>query len=128
MEWLRRRVRAESQDADQTVDVASLLEVAREDPGTVQVATERIDRERRLLERRRASIDDQFHRMTPRQLKAAVRSRAAFPQLERNMLTDALQGVDAERERQRAEQLAAIDDRLKVLDDARRQVATIADD
>jgi hypothetical protein len=45
-------------------------------------------------------------RLTPRQLKTAVRTRALFPQLKTNMITDALQSVDAEHGRQ----LAAIPD------------------
>jgi hypothetical protein len=126
MQLIRRLWPRETAWPDGSLDEEMLLETARREPATIRQSLRRIDRERRALERRRASIDDQFNRMTPRQLKNVARTRASFPQLETNMLADAMQDVDPEREAQRADQLAAIDERLRMLEDARRRIGDIA--
>jgi hypothetical protein len=126
MQLIRRFWPRETVLPDRSLDLETLFETARRDPATVRPSIRLLDQERRALERRRASIDDQFHRMTPRQLKNVARTRASFPQLETNMLADAMQDVDPERETQRANQLAAIDERLRLLEDARRRIGEIA--
>ncbi len=107
------------------VDLEQVLKQGRHDARSARDAIDRIEQERRDLERQQKVVDRQFNRLTPGKVKRVAWSNSGNPQIEANMLADAMREAEAAQEMDRANQLAAIDTRLQALANARRELEQV---
>lgn len=124
MRWFRRRQPADTAPID-PLDLDQALKEGRRDASSARDAIARLDRERRDLERQQKVVDRQFNRLTSGKVKRVAWSNSGNPQIEANMLADAMREANAVNEMDRSNQLASIDTRLQALANARRELEQV---
>ena len=121
MNWFRRR-QVEADSLVEPLDLEQVLRQGLRDKPAARTAIASLDRERQALERQQKVVDRQFNRLTPGKLKRIAWSNSGNPQIETNMLTDAMRPADAGRQMDRSNQLAAIDNRLQAIEKVRQEL------
>lgn len=121
MRWLDRILwfRGVPSDGD-ALDVSSVLAEGLSDPAFACRASARLKRERRLLTRQRKNAHRRSGLLTPNRIRVIGRSSPASPDLEAYQLRHAMREASASDQAAtfRAEQLAAIEERIRVIDRA----------
>jgi len=120
MRWFRRHQPSEA--PGEPLDLDALLRDGLRDVPSARAAITRLDQEERALVRQRKVIDRQFNRVTPGKVRRIAWSNSGNPQIETNMLVDAMREADAAQESSRANQLAAIDTRQQAIERAKREL------
>lgn len=93
LDWLRgHRERA---GAEEAIDLERLLLEGFRDLPSARHAISRLTRERKELARQRRAVDAQFRRLTSGRVKTIVRDRSASPQMQVDMLSQAMQDANA---------------------------------
>jgi len=120
MRWFRRHQPSEA--PGEPLDLDALLRDGLRDVPSARAVITRLDQEERALARQRKVIDRQFNRVTPGKVRRIAWSNSGNPQIETNMLVDAMREADAAQESSRANQLAAIDTRQQAIERAKREL------